>query len=317
MNLNDLNPKEIAEGVRIYEYTSASNPLLKKVPILFHESNLYQEGETRIIPFDNSRLLDTDYPATSPSLLCSFIKINERDGIYTEATATSQLFYVIKGHGFSTIYGKEGNRQTFHWSTGDLFVVPFLKDGEMTMKHSAIEDSALFWVTDEPLLKYLGVIPNEPKFNLTFFSKEKMFTALTDIREENEALDLNRLGILLGNEATEHSTKTITHTLWSLLNVLPANLVQKPHRHNSVAIDFCILADNQSGGIYTLIGEELDDKGWIKNPKKCYWETGSVFITPPGLWHSHHNETGEDAYVLPIQDAGLHTYLRTLDIRFS
>ena len=29
------------------------------------------------------------------------------------------------------------------------------------------------------------------------------------------------------------------------------------------------------------------------------------------------NESGADAYVLPIQDAGLHTYLRSLDIAFS
>ena len=33
--------------------------------------------------------------------------------------------------------------------------------------------------------------------------------------------------------------------------------------------------------------------------------------------HSHHNETGTDAWVLPMQDAGLYTYQRTLDIRFS
>ena len=44
---------------------------------------------------------------------------------------------------------------------------------------------------------------------------------------------------------------------------------------------------------------------------------GAAFVTPPGYWHSHHNESGADAYVLPIQDAGLHTYLRTLDILFS
>jgi hypothetical protein len=44
---------------------------------------------------------------------------------------------------------------------------------------------------------------------------------------------------------------------------------------------------------------------------------GASFITPAGYWHSHHNESGEDAHVLPIQDAGLHTYLRTLDILYS
>lgn len=37
----------------------------------------------------------------------------------------------------------------------------------------------------------------------------------------------------------------------------------------------------------------------------------------PGLWHSHHNESGRPAYLVPIQDAGLHTYLRSLDIRFA
>jgi gentisate 1,2-dioxygenase len=47
------------------------------------------------------------------------------------------------------------------------------------------------------------------------------------------------------------------------------------------------------------------------------WHPHAVFVTPPGLWHSHHNESGHPAHILPIQDAGLHTYLRTLDIRVS
>ena len=41
-----------------------------------------------------------------------------------------------------------------------------------------------------------------------------------------------------------------------------------------------------------------------------------MFVTPPGLWHSHYNESGGDAHLLPVQDAGLHTHLRTLDIHF-
>lgn len=47
------------------------------------------------------------------------------------------------------------------------------------------------------------------------------------------------------------------------------------------------------------------------------WASGAAFITPPGMWHSHHNESDADAYVIPIQDAGLQTYLRSLDIRFG
>jgi hypothetical protein len=39
--------------------------------------------------------------------------------------------------------------------------------------------------------------------------------------------------------------------------------------------------------------------------------------TPPGLWHAHLNESGVPAHLIPIQDAGLQTYLRSLDIRFT
>jgi hypothetical protein len=35
------------------------------------------------------------------------------------------------------------------------------------------------------------------------------------------------------------------------------------------------------------------------------------------LWHSHHNDSGQPAHILPIQDAGLHTFLRTLNILFT
>ena len=38
------------------------------------------------------------------------------------------------------------------------------------------------------------------------------------------------------------------------------------------------------------------------------WQTGGMFTTPPGWWHSHHNESSEDAWVVPFQDAGLLTF---------
>ena len=70
-------------------------------------------------------------------------------------------------------------------------------------------------------------------------------------------------------------------------------------------------------GCYTMVGSRLDDQGRIAAGERFDWEPHSVFVTPPGLWHSHHNESGHPAHILPIQDAGLHTFLRTLDIRFS
>ena len=43
-------------------------------------------------------------------------------------------------------------------------------------------------------------------------------------------------GVLQGTQQTQ-ATKTLTHTLWALYNVLPANSVQPPHRHAATALD--------------------------------------------------------------------------------
>jgi gentisate 1,2-dioxygenase len=98
-----------------------------------------------------------------------------------------------------------------------------------------------------------------------------------------------------------------------MYGVLPAGTVQLPHRHQSAALDLII--DCQPG-CYTLLGEALDSKGNIVNPHRADWETASGFVTPPGWWHTHYNESGADAHLLPIQDAGLQTWMRSLDIRF-
>ena len=149
-----------------------------------------------------------------------------------------------------------------------------------------------------------------------------MLKEVEKIKNSNNSKEKNRTGILLGNKMTDYmnlggsGTLTLTPTLWSLLNVLPSDTIQKPHRHNSIALDLCVFSSD-SKKVYTEMGPELNENGQVKDPIKCYWETGSVFITPPGWWHSHHNETNEDAWVLPAQDAGLYTYQRTLDIKFS
>lgn len=41
------------------------------------------------------------------------------------------------------------------------------------------------------------------------------------------------------------------------------------------------------------------------------------FITPPGWWHSHHNDSDQDAIVLPIQDAGLVMNMQALDFKLE
>jgi len=138
---------------------------------------------------------------------------------------------------------------------------------------------------------------------------------VTRIRHEEGSEHRNRMGILLASARTR-DTKTLTHTLWALLNVLPAGDAQPPHRHNSVALDLAVAATG-GGAVYTLMSPVLDDDGRMVNPVKADWVPGAAFMTPPGWWHSHVNESEEDAWVLPMQDAGLYTRQRTLDIRFA
>lgn len=61
-------------------------------------------------------------------------------------------------------------------------------------------------------------------------------------------------------------------------------------------------------GVYTAMSRSIDKDGNLIDPVKAPWRTGGAFTTPPGWWHSHVNETDEDAWVLPIQDAGLFTH---------
>jgi gentisate 1,2-dioxygenase len=292
---------------RIYEYTTNANPPLPKIPVLALSAETYQSGPTRIVKFDLKDKLDLDYEATSPNLLASFLRICNGEALETQALATSQSFYVISGSGFTS--SEHGD---IEWSEGDLFVLPSCKDN---VKHSASADTAIYWVTDEPLMRYLGVETCSKKFVPTLFKKERLLAEVEKIAHGPDKMHKNRVGVLLGNKITEKNTKTLTHVLWSLLNVLPAGDNQRPHRHNSVALDLCVSSSGK--GVYTLMGPELNEKGWVKNPIRCDWTSGSVFVTPPGWWHSHHNESGEDAWVLPIQDAGLYTHQRTLDIQFS
>ena len=284
------------------EYLSAVNPKMPKIDVEAFLSNLHESGETRLIPFDLSNSLMTDYAATTPNLYAGYLRVTAGDSYTTQFVATSQMFFVVTGKGSTSIEAGE-----IHWKAGDLFTLPATGDAV----HRASEDSALFWVNDAPLLAYLGVAPNTARFEPVLYTKERLTEALENERAIGGAQQRNRLGVLLSNPNFP-KTMTLTHTLWSLYNILPAGIVQKPHRHNSIAIDHCVKAGPNT---YTMIGKELDENGNIINPIKAMWTPGSTFITPPGWWHSHHNDSDEDAIVLPIQDAGLIMNMQVLDFK--
>ena len=159
----------------------------------------------------------------------------------------------------------------------------------------------------------LGLVATTPRFKPTLYPRDRAVMELEKVAADPEARQRSRVSVLLANKEFPQ-TRTITHVLWAMFGVLPVDSVQLPHRHESVALDFII---DCKPGCYSLVGSELDDTGSIVDPVRVEWRSGGAFVTPPGQWHSHHNESDVDALLLPIQDAGLHTHLRTLDIRFT
>ena len=295
-----------AEGL-YYEYTKAADPVgsgvISSVPYAEFSGALHQGDKTELIPLDVSEALGCEGPATSPALCANFVHILPNEKLTTSFNATSQLIYVIRGSG-TTLFGGD----CIPYRTGDFLVLPL---GSETT-HVADTDTAFYLVHDEPLLRYLGAEAKYPRFKPTLYSSEDSLKELARVEQDGESVNRSRVSILLANKEMDQ-TLTVTHTLWAMLGVLPKGTVQLPHRHQSVALDLILDCEP---GCYSLVGSKIDSDGKIIDPKRVDWQPYSAFITPPGYWHAHHNESGKKAHLIPMQDAGLHTYLRSLDIRF-
>ena len=270
-----------------------------QVPVAVFPAGLHEGGATRIIPFDLSEELRCLGPATSPTLCANFIRINAGDEIWTQPNATSEFYYVIRGNGRTRINGC-----MLPWERGDIFSLPARTEG----RHRADSDVALYWVHDWPLLRYLGANAATPRFRATLYPKERIDQELKLLAEDPAARRRNGGGVLLTNKEFPH-TKTATHVIGSMFRILPPRSVQLPDRDESVVLHLIIDCEPRC---YTLIGRDIDDLGNIVDPKRTDWKSGAAFVMPPGVWHSHHNESDAPARILPIQDAGLHTYLRSL-----
>ena len=302
--------EEWADQARLFEYSKAANPIgsghAPQLPIVRFGPEIYLDQPTGVVPLDLSNELGVnDGAATSPALLANFVSIRAGEQIDTSPNATSQLYYVLHGRGFAAING-----HLVKWEKGDFLTLPA---GARSVFY-ADADAAMYWVHDEPLLRYLGVEATQPKFAPTKFCRADAVAKLEDIASRPGANDKSRVSVLLAN-ANQEQTLTITHVLWAMFGVLPAGQVQRPHRHQSVALD--LILDAPPSGCYTLLGTRLDEHGEIVDPIRVEWQAGGAFTTPPGMWHAHYNETDTPAHLIPVQDAGLQTYLRSLDIKFT
>jgi len=230
----------------------------------------------------------------SPAIKASVIKLKSKDHFENAENVHSDLYYVISG---------EGTVNEFSYSTGDVFCL------HKTTCINSHSNSVLFNVNDHPLMDYYDCSVNSEKLEDIYYKHEHIISCIDGIehraKEKNE--ELNRLGVIFGTT----DSNTISKTLWCLMTKTLPGAIQPIHKHNSLAIDYCV-----SGEGYTMLSKRIDTDHNLIDPMKVVWTEGTFFVTPPGWWHSHHSTCETDGYLFPVQDAGLHMHLDTLGIEF-
>jgi len=251
---------------------------------------------TSTIELDISKALGTAYPATTPTILTRYIRINAGDAIRCAWIASGEIHYVLKGSGES-----RNGSDTIVWGVGDAFCFP---GGGETMHRAGAGECLLFCATDEPLLAFARLrspAPAQAAFEATHWPA-------TEIERQFEAVWQRPIT----DNTTGHSVQLMAGalapapitipTINVAVNTLAIGCDQRPHRHNGVAVTLAL----QGEGIHSMIdGRRVD------------WSNGAAQITPAAAMHSHHNRGTKRMRSLVIQDEGLHYYTRTPGFSFD
>jgi gentisate 1,2-dioxygenase len=253
-------------------------------------------GPTAMIALDTSDALHTAYTATTPTLLCRYLRVRAGDTLHTTFVASGEICYVLRGAGTS-----RNGKDSIDWEAGDVFCFP---GGSETSHRAGSKDCVLFAVTNEPLLAYERLrapAPGMAAFEATHWPAAEIEQQLAGIYQRPITADTTGTSVQLSTAALVPSNSTIP-TINTAINTLAPGGDQKPHRHNGVAVTLAI----QGEGIHSIIGGERVD-----------WSTGAAQITPATLLHSHHNRGTQRMRSFVIQDEGLHQYTRTPGFSFD
>ena len=163
----------------------------------------------------------------------------------------------------------------------------------------------LFQVTNEPELVFHQLDAPRPENAPTqavLYTAAEIRRQMALVHDEQKAdPDVTGLALHFSSERRE-KMKDAHPSIALAMNSLDPHEVQRPHRHNSVAMTLPIQCDN----VYSVIeGERVD------------WHKYAIMITPPADLHEHHNEGDEMMLSLVVQDGGLYYHLRTIGFSFD
>ncbi len=284
--------------------TSLDGFNIKRPPIPAHvfraerDRALAADAPTGLVPLDLSGRLGLDAPATTPLILSRYARIRPGDTLATDFRASVEVCHVVRGAGTST-FGPTGTAPV-SWQAGDTFCLP----GGQRTRHHASADAVLWVTTNEPQLGFEALEPPRPgaaPIQPALYPAAEVRRRLLDVYLDPRGGAMPGKSVNFGNVALEGS-RTTTPTFTVALNSLLPGESQRGHRHNAIAVTL-VLAGERA---YSLIdGTRVD------------WEPGTVMITPPAAFHSHHNEGDGMALFLIVQDGGLHYHCRTMGFSFE
>ena len=250
---------------------------------------------TGLIPCDLSPELDCPFPATSPLVLARYARIRAGETLNTGFAASGVIAYVIEGAGTTTGPGAE-----IAWEPGDLLILP----GGQPFAHTAGPVDAVLWiVTNEPQLAFENLrapAPGSAPTEIVHFKAGEIQRQIELIYEVGRDEGIAGSALIFSSEGNE-ATRNILPTLTVAMNSLPAGAVQRPHRHNAVAISLVIRGKN----CFSVMDGRRKD-----------WAPWATTVTPPVTVHSHHNAGDEQALFLIVQDGGLFYHARAMGFEF-
>ncbi len=278
-------------------FTVKRPPVPKHVFVEEITRAMADDTPTGWIDLDVGEKMGFDYPATTPLMLGRYARVRAGETLTGAFRATGEIYYAIAGSGSASKAG-----ETIEWAAGDVFSLP---GGGETLLTAPGEDAVLFLVTNEPELIFHGVAAPSPEtapVQAAHYTDADIRHQMAVIHDAQKA-DPNASGLALHFSSEQREAQRDIHPSIALaMNSLDPHEVQRPHRHNSVAMTLPIDCE----GVYSVIeGERVD------------WRPNALLITPPADLHEHHNEGEQMMRSLVVQDGGLYYHLRTIGFSFG
>ena len=248
---------------------------------------------TESIVLDQSEVLGTPWPATTPIMLARYIRVRAGESLECNFVCGGAIHVVLEGRGewFTA-------SDRFAWEKGDVFVVP----GGVDSTYRASTDSVLYCVTNEALYSFEAIpVGSSQQVAPVLYPAAAIALQIDGLARRSLGPETPGRAVNLSSDCLAEERTALRSLTGSFNLVLPGES-QRPHKHSAAALVLVL----QAGGCHSTIGG-----------RRVEWQPDVVLLTPPLEPHTHRNDGVEAALAFIVQDGALHYYTRTMGFAFT